>query len=43
MVDCEGRRMEPVRERQNSKIDFVIACRRAMYDNRATKTVSVLN
>lgn len=43
VIDCEGGRMEPVSEWQNPKIEIVVASRRAMNDDRATKTVSILN
>lgn len=43
LVHCEETRVEPVSERQDPKIKIVVACCRAMDDDRTDKTISVLD
>lgn len=43
VVNCKGCCVKPISEWQDSKIDIVIACRRAINDYWTDQTVSILN
>lgn len=42
-VDREDCRVEPIREGQNSKVNIIIICCRAMNDDRPNQAVSILD
>jgi hypothetical protein len=43
VINCEGCGMEPVAERQDSKIEIVVACCRPMNDDGPSKTIAILD